>query len=32
MAWAAISADPQFLIGEKPYDADPLIDTFNRRP
>jgi hypothetical protein len=20
------------LIGEKPYDADPLIDTFNRRP
>jgi transposase len=24
-------ADPQALIGDKAYDADPLIDTLNRR-
>jgi len=25
------SADPQALIGDKAYDADPLIDTLNQR-
>ena len=25
------SVDPQALIGDKAYDADPLIDTLNRR-
>jgi transposase len=25
------SADPEALIGDKAYDADPLIDTLNRR-
>ena len=25
------SADPQALIGDKAYDADPLIDTLNGR-
>src|SRR5205807_1909178 len=24
-------ADPEALIGDKAYDADPLIDTLNRR-
>jgi Transposase DDE domain len=25
------SADPEALIGDKAYDADPLIDTLNQR-
>ena len=25
------SADPEALIGDKAYDADPLINTLNRR-